>query len=74
MAIKSDVCRCLPNWCLLRVPRCRNWLFTALSSDKNDASIPCDAWVLLPGTDRIICERVYFDTATIAQQLLGDDT
>jgi steroid delta-isomerase-like uncharacterized protein len=25
------------------------------------------------GGDRITCERVYFDQATIAQQLLGDD-
>jgi hypothetical protein len=24
------------------------------------------------GTDRIVIERVYFDQATIAQQLLGD--
>jgi hypothetical protein len=24
-----------------------------------------------PGTSRITCERVYFDAATIAQQLLG---
>jgi steroid delta-isomerase-like uncharacterized protein len=26
------------------------------------------------GTDRIVCERVYFDQATIAQQLFGEDT
>ena len=26
------------------------------------------------GGDRITCERIYFDQATIAQQLLGDDS
>jgi steroid delta-isomerase-like uncharacterized protein len=34
----------------------------------------CAIFEFAPGTDRIICERVYFDTATIAQQLLSDDT
>ncbi len=34
----------------------------------------CAIFEFAPGTDRIICERVYFDTATIAQQLLGEDT
>lgn len=27
----------------------------------------------LLGSDRIVCERVYFDIATIARQLLGDE-
>jgi steroid delta-isomerase-like uncharacterized protein len=34
----------------------------------------CAIFEFAPGSDRIICERVYFDTATIAQQLLTDDT
>jgi predicted ester cyclase len=29
-------------------------------------------FLFAPGGERIICERVYFDQATIAQQLLGD--
>ena len=33
----------------------------------------CAIFEFAPESDRIICERVYFDTATIAQQLLGDD-
>jgi steroid delta-isomerase-like uncharacterized protein len=33
----------------------------------------CAIFEFAPDSDRIICERVYFDTATIAQQLLGDD-
>ena len=32
----------------------------------------CAIFEFGPGTDRIVCERVYFDTATIAQQLLGE--
>lgn len=31
----------------------------------------CALFLFEPGTDRIVCERVYFDQATIAQQLLG---
>jgi predicted ester cyclase len=31
----------------------------------------CALFFFEPGTDRIVCERVYFDQATIAQQLLG---
>lgn len=27
-----------------------------------------------PGGERIVCERVYFDQATIARQLLGEDS
>ena len=33
----------------------------------------CAIFEFAPDSDRIVCERVYFDTATIAQQLLGDD-
>jgi steroid delta-isomerase-like uncharacterized protein len=32
----------------------------------------CAIFEFSPGSDRIICERVYFDAATIMQQLLGD--
>jgi steroid delta-isomerase-like uncharacterized protein len=32
----------------------------------------CAIFEFAPDSDRIACERVYFDTATIAQQLLGD--
>ena len=32
----------------------------------------CALFLFAPGGERIVCERVYFDTATIAQQLLGD--
>jgi steroid delta-isomerase-like uncharacterized protein len=32
----------------------------------------CAVFEFEPGSDRIVCERVYFDQATIAQQLLGD--
>jgi steroid delta-isomerase-like uncharacterized protein len=32
----------------------------------------CAIFDFAPGSDRIVCERVYFDSATIAQQLLGD--
>ena len=32
----------------------------------------CAFFLFAPGGDRIVCERIYFDTATIAQQLLGD--
>jgi steroid delta-isomerase-like uncharacterized protein len=32
----------------------------------------CAIFEFAPESDRIICERVYFDTATIARQLLGD--
>jgi steroid delta-isomerase-like uncharacterized protein len=31
----------------------------------------CAIFEFAPGSHQIICERVYFDTATIAQQLLG---
>jgi predicted ester cyclase len=30
----------------------------------------CAVFVFEPGADRIVCERVYFDQATIARQLL----
>jgi steroid delta-isomerase-like uncharacterized protein len=33
----------------------------------------CALFLFEPGEDHIVCERVYFDQATIAQQLLGDD-
>lgn len=33
----------------------------------------CAIFKFAPGSDRISCERVYFDTATIARQLLGED-
>jgi steroid delta-isomerase-like uncharacterized protein len=32
----------------------------------------CALFIFNPGSDHIICERVYFDQATIIQQLLGD--
>ncbi len=32
----------------------------------------CALFLFEPGGDRIVCERIYFDQATIAQQLLGD--
>ena len=32
----------------------------------------CAIFEFPPDSDHITCERVYFDTATIAQQLLGD--
>jgi steroid delta-isomerase-like uncharacterized protein len=33
----------------------------------------CALFLFEPGEDHIVCERVYFDQATIARQLLGDD-
>ena len=33
----------------------------------------CAIFEFPPDSDHIICERVYFDSATIAQQLLGDE-
>jgi steroid delta-isomerase-like uncharacterized protein len=33
----------------------------------------CALFLFESGQDHIVCERVYFDQATIAQQLLGDD-
>ena len=33
----------------------------------------CALFVFEPGRDRIVCERVYFDQATIAEQLFGDE-
>jgi steroid delta-isomerase-like uncharacterized protein len=32
----------------------------------------CALFLFEPGSDRIACERIYFDQSTIAQQLLGD--
>jgi steroid delta-isomerase-like uncharacterized protein len=32
----------------------------------------CAFFLFEPGGDRIVCERIYFDQATIAQQLIGD--
>jgi steroid delta-isomerase-like uncharacterized protein len=32
----------------------------------------CALFIFPPGSDHIVCERVYFDTATILRQLLGD--
>jgi predicted ester cyclase len=32
----------------------------------------CALFIFEPGAERIVSERVYFDQATIAQQLLGD--
>ena len=32
----------------------------------------CAIFEFPPGSDHIICERVYFDAASIMQQLLGD--
>ena len=34
----------------------------------------CAIFEFPPGSDHIVCERVYFDQATIAQQLLGEDS
>jgi steroid delta-isomerase-like uncharacterized protein len=33
----------------------------------------CALFLFEPGGERIVCERVYFDQATIAQQVLGGD-
>jgi steroid delta-isomerase-like uncharacterized protein len=33
----------------------------------------CAFFLFEPGGDRIVCERIYFDQATIAQQLIGDE-
>jgi steroid delta-isomerase-like uncharacterized protein len=33
----------------------------------------CALFLFEPDGDHIVCERVYFDQATIARQLLGDD-
>jgi steroid delta-isomerase-like uncharacterized protein len=33
----------------------------------------CALFLFEPGGERIVCERVYFDQATIARQLLGQD-
>jgi steroid delta-isomerase-like uncharacterized protein len=33
----------------------------------------CAIFEFEPGTDRIVCERVYFDQTTIARQLFGDE-
>ena len=32
----------------------------------------CALFEFAPGSERIVCERVYFDAATIMQQLLGE--
>ena len=32
----------------------------------------CAFFLFDPGGERIVCERIYFDQATIAQQLIGD--
>jgi predicted ester cyclase len=32
----------------------------------------CALFLFAPGEDRIVCERIYFDQASIMQQLLGD--
>jgi len=32
----------------------------------------CALFLFEPGGERIVCERIYFDQTTIAQQLLGD--
>ena len=32
----------------------------------------CALFLFEPGGERIVCERIYFDQATIAQQLIGD--
>ena len=34
----------------------------------------CAIFEFPPGSDHIVCERVYFDQATIAQQLLSEDS
>jgi steroid delta-isomerase-like uncharacterized protein len=33
----------------------------------------CAVFMFEPGADRIVCERVYFDQATIARQLLDEE-
>ncbi len=33
----------------------------------------CAIFEFAPGTDRIVCERIYFDQMTIARQLFGDE-
>ena len=33
----------------------------------------CALFLFEPGGERIVCERIYFDQATIAQQVLGGD-
>lgn len=33
----------------------------------------CALFLFEPGGEGIVCERIYFDQATIARQLLGDD-
>jgi predicted ester cyclase len=33
----------------------------------------CALFIFEPGGERIVCERVYFDQATIARQVLGDE-
>jgi predicted ester cyclase len=32
----------------------------------------CAVFAFEPGGERIVCERVYFDQATIARQVLGE--
>jgi steroid delta-isomerase-like uncharacterized protein len=34
----------------------------------------CALFLFEPDSDRIVCERIYFDQSTIAQQLLGGDS
>jgi steroid delta-isomerase-like uncharacterized protein len=34
----------------------------------------CALFLFEPGGERIVCERIYFDQATIAQQLLGEQS
>ena len=34
----------------------------------------CAVFMFEPDSERIVCERIYFDQATIARQLLGQDT
>ena len=34
----------------------------------------CALFLFEPGGEGIVCERIYFDQATIARQLLGDDS
>jgi predicted ester cyclase len=33
----------------------------------------CALFMFEPGGERIVCERIYFDQATIAEQLLGEE-
>lgn len=33
----------------------------------------CAFFLFEPGSEKIVCERVYFDQATMAEQLLGSD-